>query len=70
MNGAEPLTIQLMLGQAAIKQPPYWVRHRHFSKDLRPSSRYRLSVSCQSDRQNVAGPARLEPATPGLEGEW
>ena len=29
MNGAEPLTIQLILGQAANKQPPYWVRHQH-----------------------------------------
>src|SRR5207344_1459966 len=36
--------------------------------DFRPSSRYRLSVICQSDLRKVARPAGLEPATPGLEG--
>ena len=30
--------------------------------------RYRLSVICQSALRNVARPAGLEPATPGLEG--
>ena len=37
-------------------------------RDFRPSSRYRLSVICQSDLRKVARPAGLEPATPGLEG--
>jgi hypothetical protein len=37
-------------------------------RDFRPSSRYRLSVICQSDLRKLARPAGFEPATPGLEG--